>query len=128
MMSKIVGVYMKLINIGKDFSSVPSGRFRSDGASSGETFREDYLRAKISELQGEEKLTIIIDDNVEGYGSSFLVEGFAGMVKYGYIHSSDLLNKIIIQYSKPDFSFYKDKIIKYIKEARFDSRKYEPTH
>ncbi|CAI1056871.1 Uncharacterised protein [Serratia quinivorans] len=127
MMSRIAGIYMKLLNIGKDFSSVPSGRFRTDGSSSGETFREDFLRKEIECLADGEKLKVIIDDEVEGYGSSFLVEGFAGMVKYGYIQSKDLLNKLVIDYSNPDFEFYKNKIVKYIMEAKFNSQQYEPT-
>ncbi|MDK1705312.1 DUF4325 domain-containing protein [Serratia rubidaea] len=118
---------MKLLNIGKEFSSVPSGRYRSDGTSSGETFREDFLRKRIETLAAGEKLKVIIDDDVEGYGSSFLVEGFAGMVKYGYIQSKDLLNKLVIDYSNPDFEFYKNKIIKYITEAKFNSQQYVST-
>lgn len=126
-MLNMAGMYMKSFNIGKDFSSVPSGRYRSDGQTSGETFREDYLRRKLSELPEGEQLKIIIDDDVEGYGSSFLVEGFAGIVKYGYMQSKDLLNKIKIEYSNPDFGFYKNKIIQYINEAKYNSKKYDAT-
>ena len=67
---------------------------------------------------------IIIDDNVEGYGSSFLSEGFAGMVKYGYITSEELLDKIDIVYTDNDFAFYKEKIYQYINEASYNSEIY----
>lgn len=118
---------MKLLNIGKEFSSVPSGRFRTDGKTSGETFREDLLLKRLGELEPGEKLKIILDDDVEGYGSSFLVEGFAGIVKYGYMHAVDLLSKIDIVCNDSDFLFYKKKIIQYINEAKFGSKVYEPT-
>lgn len=118
---------MKLLNIGKEFSSVPSGRFRSDGKTSGETFREDLLLIRLRELAPGEKLRIILDDDVEGYGSSFLVEGFAGIVKYGYMQGVDLLSKLDISCNNADFLFYKNKIIQYINEAKFGSKKYEPT-
>ncbi|WP_141226321.1 DUF4325 domain-containing protein [Photobacterium sanguinicancri] len=75
---------MAMLNIGTDFSLTPAGRFYSDGSGSGEEFREECLRVKLLALNNNEKLTIILDDGVDGYGSSFLVEGFAGMVKYGY--------------------------------------------
>jgi hypothetical protein len=117
---------MKTINIGKDFSTDPAGRYRSDGEGNGEAFREDVLKEAIQSLQNGEKLQIIIDDDVEGYGSSFLTEGFAGMVKFGYITGEDLISKIEIIYTNEDFEFYKNKIIEYINMAKFNSEKYEP--
>jgi len=115
---------MEIINIGKDFSPDPAGRFRSDGPGSGEAFREDLLKKKLNTLQNNEKLLIILDDGVEGYGSSFLTEAFAGMVKYGYIKGEDLLNKIEFSYSCEDFEFYKKRIVQYIKESIFNSEVY----
>jgi hypothetical protein len=115
---------MKKINIGKDFSPDPAGRFNSDGPGSGEVFREEVLRPMIDQLKGDEKIVIILDDGVEGYGSSFLAEGFAGMVKYGYIKGADLLAKLDIQYEDEDFKFYKNRIIQYITEAKYASEIY----
>ena len=117
---------MKILNIGQDFSNDPAGRYRSDGPASGEAFREDFLKNEILSLKSGEKIKIIIDDGVEGYGSSFLTEGFAGMVKFGYIKNDDFLDKIEIDYSEEDFEFYKNKIITYIKQAVYKSEKYEP--
>lgn len=113
------------INIGKDFSPDPAGRYREDGDSSGEAFREDLLKEAVLGLVPGEKLRIIIDDNVEGYGSSFLSEGFAGMVKYGYITCDELLSKIDIVYTNTDFEFYKEKIQQYINEANYNSEVYD---
>jgi hypothetical protein len=118
---------MSFINIGKDFSDDPSGRFYSDGEGSGEEFREEHLLPKLNDLKAGEKIKIILDDDVEGYGSSFLVEGFAGIVKYGYMAADLLTNKLEFEYSDEDFSFYKDRCIKYIKEAKFNSKSYTPT-
>ncbi len=115
---------METINIGRDFSPDPAGRYKTDGDGSGEEFREDYLKPL---LKSGEKIKIIIDDNVEGYGSSFLVEGFAGLVKHGYISNNDLLDRIEISYEDEDFEFYENKIMEYIKKAKFDSKKYIPT-
>lgn len=112
---------MKRISVGKDFSPDPAGRYRTDGEGSGEAFREDCLRPI---LDTGEKIEIVIDDGVEGYGSSFLVEGFAGLVKYGYITNEELLSRIEILYTDDDFEFYKIKIIEYIKQAKYSSQKY----
>lgn len=118
---------MKTLNIGRDFSLDPAGRFLSDEGDNGEKFREMYLKPAINALKPDEKLHIILDDGVESYGSSFLSEGFAGMVKYGYITSHDLLEKIVIDYSNDDFEFYKNKIITYIKNSKFGEEQYKPT-
>lgn len=122
---------MKKFNIGKDFSTDPIGRFRSDSPNSpertGEAFREDYLKPMLKSLSQDEKLEIIIDDGVESYGSSFLSEGFAGIVKYGYMTSDELLNKIEIICSDEDFEFYKKKIIEYIKKSKYRSKIYNRT-
>lgn len=118
---------MAILNIGKDFSKYPEGRFYSDEGDSGEEFREEHLLPALKKLQPSEILKIIIDDEVEGYGSSFLVEGFAGIIKYGHMSSTELLQKIEIAYTDPDFEFYKDRIEKYITEAEFNSKKYIAT-
>ncbi len=118
---------MSVFNIGQQFSNDPQGRYYSDGKGSGEEFREKHLKAKLSELASGETLTIILDDDVDGYGSSFLTEGFAGMVKYGYMKADVLLSKIQFKYSDSDFAFYEKKVRQYISEAKFDSKKYEPT-
>jgi len=118
---------MKTLNIGRDFSPDPAGRYITDGKGNGEEFREDCLKVMIRSLKPGEKLQIILDDGVEAYGSSFLTEGFAGMVKFGYISSQELLDKIVIIYTDEDFEFYKNKIVQYITEANFNSMIYKPT-
>ena len=118
---------MLKLNIGPDFSYDPVGRFYSDGDSSGEAFRQDKLLPLLSNLEQGVKLEIVIDDGIEAYGSSFLAEGFAGLVKYGYFSSDEVLNMIIISYTDDDFSFFEKKIYQYIKEATFHSKIYVPT-
>ena len=116
---------MATLNIGTDFSPDPTGRFKADApGKNGEEFRENYLRPKLEALADNEVLTIVLDDGVEGYGSSFLVEGFAGMVKYGYMQSNQLLEKLVFSFTDPDFEFYKNKIIQYVNEASFNSKEY----
>lgn len=116
------------LNVGIEFSSLPSGRFYSDKTgSSGEQFREELLREKLKNLKSGHKLKVILDDNVEGYGSSFLVEAFAGMVKYGYMKKDELLSKLEFEFEDDDFAFFKKRIIQYINEAIFNSKPYEST-
>lgn len=62
-----------------DFSETPFGRKRSDGAESGETFREDKL---IPLLERCDKVTLVLD-GVAGLPSSFWEEVMGGLIRDG---------------------------------------------
>lgn len=67
------------INVGQDFSRYPVGRYRADGDSNGEAFREDLLRPAL--VKGAAH---VLMDDAFGYGSSFLEEVFGGLIRTGY--------------------------------------------
>jgi hypothetical protein len=69
-----------IIDIGRDFSRYPAGRFKSDGPYCGEIFREKFLEPVVRE---NVKATIELDSTA-GYGSSFLEEAFGGLIRKGY--------------------------------------------
>ena len=69
----------KSINIGNDFSRYPVGRYRVDGDSNGERFRDDFLKPA---LVSHDFIEIHFDDAL-GYNSSFLEEIFGGLVRSG---------------------------------------------
>lgn len=73
-----------LINIPKDFSSTPGGRYRKGGSFSGEEFRDDILiPAYIRSLAFQERLVLLFDGGY-GYPPGFLEEVFGGMVRLGF--------------------------------------------
>lgn len=72
------------ISVARDFSNVPAGRFYEDGPVSGQRFREKVLVPALAKGQVE----ICLD--AEGYGSSFLEEGFGGLVRYEGFTESQL--------------------------------------
>jgi len=65
------------INIGKEFSKYPAGRYPNDGKYNGETFRKKYLLPYIL----ANKVTDIFLDDALDYGSSFLEEAFGGLIR-----------------------------------------------
>ena len=107
---------MKMIEIGRDFSQTPVGRFPSDGPFSGELFREKFLKPA---LDGNKELTVKIDD-IEGCGSSFLHEAFGGLVTKGYFTANQLHKQLTIEGVGTIAQLYRDLIWKYIDEARPD--------
>lgn len=69
-----------VINVARDFSRYPAGRYLEDGPASGQLFRDNFL---IPALKEGRLLTIELD-GTRGYGSSFLEEAFGGAVRIGY--------------------------------------------
>lgn len=69
-----------VVNVARDFSKYPAGRYLEDGPASGQLFRERFL---IPSLRESKNLTIELD-GTRGYGSSFLEEAFGGAVREGF--------------------------------------------
>lgn len=104
---------MITINIAKDFTNKPGGRYIKEGPFSGEEFREKILIPKYEKaMENKEKLTVNLD-NCYGLATSFLEEAFGGLVrKKG---TRDILDILILE--TEDRPGLIEKITKYIKEA-----------
>lgn len=79
----------KIINIAKDYSRYPAGRYAKDGPASGEEFREKFL---IPALESDSEVIEVYFDGARGLASSFLEEAFGGLVRRGY-SSADVLKR-----------------------------------
>lgn len=98
-----------MINIGKDYSRFPAGRYLDDGDSNGQRFRDDLL---VPALTAGRKLSVLFDDAL-GYGSSFLEEAFGGLVRLGF-SECDLKDRIELV---TDDDSLKIEVRQYISEA-----------
>jgi hypothetical protein len=104
----------KAINIGRDFTSTPIGRYRADSRYSGQVFREDHLMPALSDFNFSK---IIVDlAGVEGYGSSFLEEAFGGLIR-AKITKDTLDSRLEIMSSDPLFNRFVEYANDYINEA-----------
>lgn len=68
------------IDLAKEFSRFPFGRYRKDGEKSSEAFRDDIL---IPNLESYD-LVIVNLGGTNYYGSTFLEETFGGLVRKGF--------------------------------------------
>lgn len=102
---------IKKVNIGKDFSRYPAGRFPTDGKYNGETFRKKFI---VDPLKNGNKLEIELDDAVD-YGSSFLEEAFGGLIRAEGFDYEFLKNSITL-IAKDEI--LKEEIWQYIEFAR----------
>jgi STAS-like domain of unknown function (DUF4325) len=75
--SQVTGSRVATLDVGRDFSMTPGGRFRRDGEHSGEDFRVRLVEPLLD--AGND---VIIDlDSPVGFTSSFLEEVFGGLVR-----------------------------------------------
>ncbi|HAS6219761.1 DUF4325 domain-containing protein [Vibrio vulnificus] len=117
---------MKMYNIGKQFNDEPASRYFTDTRErSAEVFRERVLKPLLVTHYTNTPIVFILDDDVEGYGSSFLTESFAGLVKYGYIKASELQPRFKLAFSNPMFQFYATRVRSFIDESKYQHEKYE---
>lgn len=95
----------------KNFSTTPGARYRKLGKASGEEFRDDVL---VPAIENNPNLIVNLD-GVRGYGSSFLDEAFAGLVRLK-MFSIDVIKKVVsnIQTENP---YWKQEIQTYVDEA-----------
>ena len=72
---------MLTINIAKDYTKTPGGRFIAEGEYSGEAFRKKWLRPKYLEARETNQNLQVILDGGYGYATSFLEEAFGGLAR-----------------------------------------------
>ncbi|MFA2969367.1 STAS-like domain-containing protein [Acinetobacter pittii] len=80
------------INVAKDFSKNPSGRYIEDGKTSGEVFLKNILLPAVR----THDIVEINFDGVRGYGSSFLEEAFGGFIRETKMSLVEFFNKVKI--------------------------------
>ena len=105
------------INIAKEYTKTPGGRYTKEGKFSGEDFRNKLLKPKYLEaIKSEMGLTVVLDGGY-GYSPSFLEEAFGGLVRD--LHDERILRIKIVSEEEPS-QF--DSIHKYITDALEDKK------
>lgn len=102
---------MNVINVARDFTKFPAGRYKSVGKGSGEEFRERFLVPALH----DNTPTVIELDGTTGYPPSFLEEAFGGLVRLGFAAERILA---VFEFRASDaFAAYKVAAVTYVKEA-----------
>ena len=103
-------MHVTQVNLAKDFSAFPFGRFVTHGPASGERFRDEYLIPAMREGRAVE-----VDlKGARGLGPSFLEEAFGGLVRTGF--SPVEIRRLITIRSEDDPS-YIDEVWSYVDDA-----------
>jgi hypothetical protein len=106
-----------IIDLASVFSPYPSGRFEDDSAFNGERFRNQILEPALSEAMAHGDKVIVNIDGVRSFGSSFLEEAFAGLVRLRKFGRKDILDILEIRCTKPHLKFYKENIDRMLRAA-----------
>jgi hypothetical protein len=102
-----------VIDIARDFSPYPAGRYRKDGPYSGQHFREEVL---LPRLVDDVHVRLIID-GVAGLPSSFWEEVFGGLVRQHKILPQYLREHISVETSQTSLRPFVRLAFQYADEA-----------
>lgn len=98
------------VNIAKDFTRYPAGRYKRNGKTSGEEFREKFLEPTL--ITGD---SVVVElDGTIGYGSSFLEEAFGGLARSLKLSASQLSDRLKLV---SDNAALRQEIEQYISDA-----------
>jgi hypothetical protein len=107
-----------VVNVAREFSRTPGGRYNSDGPASGQQFREKLL---VPMLQQNDRIVIELD-GARGYPSSFLEEAFGGLIREKVLQPNEFWKRLEFKASGP-FQIYVDDIRSHVeRETRAWSR------
>lgn len=104
------------INIAKEYTRFPGGRYPEDGKGNGTSFREKFL---VPILEKDDHAIVILD-GVAGYPSSFLDEAFAGLVRKEGYSARKVLSSFEFRATEPGFENFASMIESYVKLAEND--------
>lgn len=93
------------------------GRDEKDSEFNGTKFRKTILAPAIREAIESHAKVIISLANVMSFGSSFLEEAFAGLVRKESISKKDLQSVLKIEAGARENERYRDAILRYIERA-----------
>lgn len=102
-----------IINVAKDYSKTPFGRYRDDSPFSAEKFREEILIPAFI-ANPNEKIVVDFSGVMVGLGSSFLEEVFGGLVRSNKVSVDDIRKNLVIKSKLP---IYEGRVFTFIEKA-----------
>lgn len=108
------------INIAKEFSPTPAGRYPSDGPYSGQRFREEILAPALKSALakgGSERVEIDLDGSLF-FSGAFLGEAFAALARDPEIPFDEARNILDVTYTEWRQKFHHDAIHWYLDRGK----------
>lgn len=115
----------EVIDLAKDFSRYPAGRFKSDGQFSGQAFRERFLEPALAK-RGKPFVVKIKLDGALGYGSSFLDEAFAGLIRSTDLSADDFFKTFNFETNNKSLILLIEKYVREAEQVRVNKKNDRP--
>lgn len=106
-----------IIDVARDFSKVPGGRFARLGPYSGEEFRKLHLVPALRAARKDNGRVTVILDGAAGYPASFLEEAFGGLIREEGFSLEEIARFLIIDAQAQRFQIRRDMAWSYIRAA-----------
>jgi len=100
-----------------DFTTSPGGRETTDGAYSGEWFRDEILFPALKRAMSEHDVLTVELDGTAGYGASFLDEAFAGLIRSCKIEPGEIKKHLKVVARTDLFRPYERLVARYMQKA-----------
>ena len=106
------------VDVARDFSRLPGGRFARLGPYSGEEFRRNVLVPALMRVRETGGHVVVRLDGVAGYPASFLEEAFGGLVRSEGFAAEELNRIMRIDADAQRFRVRRDMAWSYIEAAK----------
>lgn len=108
------------INIAKEFSPIPAGRWPSEGPYSGQRFREEFLVPALKSALakgGDERVEVDLDGIVM-FSAAFLGEAFGALDSVPEMSKEDAVKILDFKYSEAKQSLHHDLIQRFLNRSK----------
>lgn len=105
---------MTKVNIARQFSRHPIGRYLDDSDASGQAFRERFLVPSLKHANAKLQIEL---DGVAGFPSSFLEEAFGGLIREEGFTREELRKRLELVHENESYKTYVEEVWFYVDEA-----------
>lgn len=111
-------IMLRKIEIAKQYTRFPGGRYPEDGEGNGTTFRVKFL---LPIIQAGDTAEVVLD-GAAGYPSSFLDEAFAGLVREEGFTPDQVLKTFRFVADQPGFKRFVSLIDSFVRSAEMPQK------
>lgn len=107
-----------ILDVAREFSSYPIGRYKGDSEFNGTKFRETLLVPRLKAAIKSNKTLVVDIDGMRSFGSSFLEESFGGLITDEGLSRALVQDHLRVKTTRPGFQAFVKMIDLFISNAQ----------